>query len=63
MTDGAAMTVAKRSLWQRLMQLLRPEPETYETRRARPGGAEPRVINSSPLDQRRDAGPGGIGGS
>ncbi|WP_218869723.1 hypothetical protein [Microbacterium sp. AK009] len=62
MTNGAVMTAAKRSLWQRLVHVFRPEPETYETRRARPGGSDPGVIQASPLDQRRDGGSGGIGG-
>ncbi|WP_248242352.1 hypothetical protein [Microbacterium kunmingense] len=55
------MATARRSLWRRLLSALRPEPETYETRRARPGGADPGAINASPLDQRRDGGSGGIG--
>jgi len=55
------MATARRSLWRRLLSALRPEPETYETRRARPGGAHPGAINASPLDQRRDGGSGGIG--
>lgn len=46
---------AKLSLWQKIVRLFRPEPETYETRRSRPGAQAdtPNDHFNEPTDQRR----------
>ncbi len=51
----------KKTLWQTVVQFVRPERETYETRRTRPGdaAAAPSEQFNAQLDQRRG---GGIGG-
>ena len=53
-----------RSLWLKVKRLFRPETETYETRRARPGtdalGGLPEQYGGS-TDQRRHGGTGATG--
>ena len=46
---------AKRSLWQRIVQFIRPERESYDSRRTRPGAVAdtPNSQFSEPTDQRR----------
>ena len=54
----------KTSIWTRIKRFVRPETETYETRRARGAGADPSV--ESPVyeatDGRRHGGSGQLGG-
>ena len=54
----------KRSIWRRITLLLHPEPETYQTRRAR--GGEPGSTPGAPIyeatDGRRSGGSPHIGG-
>ena len=53
------------SLWTRIRKFLRPEAETYETRRVRPGADGPDALPEQygrTTDQRRHGGTGAIGG-
>jgi hypothetical protein len=54
----------KPSVWTRITRVFRPERETYDTRRARPGepgtGSEPHIYEAT--DARRYGGSGAIGG-
>jgi hypothetical protein len=53
----------RRNLWSRIKALLHPVPETYETRKPRPGDPGPGLGGQvGPTDQRRDGGSMAIGG-
>lgn len=52
----------RRSLWSRIKGFVSPPPETYETRKSRPGDAGPGLgEQAGQTDQRRDGGSMAIG--